>query len=310
MTTDISIDATNGNKLANIKRSIKVEVTKDKIEVISAVTYSQIFDSKQPCELKMTIFIPLTNTPKPTILHYPGGGFTSANYNILLDLRMALAKAGFVVASAEYRTVPHRYPALIEDAKTAIRFLRAHAEEFSIDQERIGVIGDSAGGYVAQMVGATIGERQFDKGENLGYSSCVKTVVSMYGISNLLNIAAGFAPEIQAIHSSPAVTEALLVNGVAFDTNKGGSIQSDPQKALDASPMGHIKDNMPPYLLMHGNKDHLVSEIQSEQMFVALTDAGNKAEFIVVDGADHADIHWAQSSIFDIIIEWFNKYLK
>lgn len=65
-------------------------------------------------------------------------------------MRMALAKAGFVVAAAEYRTVPDKFPALVIDGKAAVRFLRAHATQFGIDPTRIGVLGDSAGGYLSQ----------------------------------------------------------------------------------------------------------------------------------------------------------------
>lgn len=82
-------------------------------------------------------------------------------------MRMALAKAGFVVAACEYRTVPNKFPALLQDGKAAIRFLREHAKEFGIDPERIGVLGDSAGGYVSQMVGATNGEKKWDAGDYL-----------------------------------------------------------------------------------------------------------------------------------------------
>ena len=67
-------------------------------------------------------------------------------------MRHALARAGFVVAAAEYRTVPVKFPALVEDGKAAVRYLRAHADEYGIDPERIGVIGDSAGGYLVQML--------------------------------------------------------------------------------------------------------------------------------------------------------------
>lgn len=115
----------------------------------------------------MTLLVPRTRELKPAIVYYPGVGFTSADYEKFIEMRMALAKAGFVVASAEYRTVPDRYPAFINDANAAVRYLRAHAEQFNIDPDRIGVIGDSAGGYVAQMMGVTNGEKGFDTGDFL-----------------------------------------------------------------------------------------------------------------------------------------------
>lgn len=68
-----------------------------------------------------------------------------------------------------------------------------------------------------------------------------QAAATLYGISNLLNIGEGFPQAIQKVHQSPAVTEALLVHGSAFRDWPGATIASDPQKALAASPMGHIR---------------------------------------------------------------------
>lgn len=161
----------------------------------------------------MTLLKPETQGLKPTLIYFPGGGFTSAARDKYTELRHALVKAGFVVAAIEYRTVPDRYPALVEDAKAAIRYLRAHATELSIDRERIGVFGDSAGGYLAEMVAMTNGESDFDVGDNLNESSEVQAAVSFYGISDLLTIGEGLGDEIASVHQSKAVTEALKAQG-------------------------------------------------------------------------------------------------
>jgi hypothetical protein len=87
------------------------------------------------------------------------------------------------------------------------------------------VIGDSAGGYVAQMLGTTNGERIFDKGDFLDTSSDVQATVPLYGIFDLRSIGEGFPDAVQKVHKSPAVTEALLVNGTAFGTFPGASIE-------------------------------------------------------------------------------------
>lgn len=82
--------------------------------------------------------------------------------------------------------------------------------------QRIGVIGDSAGGYLAQMVGVTGGDKEYDQGDYLDQSSDVQAAATIYGISNLMNIGEGYSKEIQDIHASKAVTEALLVHGTAL----------------------------------------------------------------------------------------------
>ena len=291
------------------KKKMKVEITEGQIDVISNIIYSQVTLRNANRPLKMTLLVPRTQEAKPAIVYYPGGGFTSANHEKFIEMRMALAKAGFVVAAAEYRTVPDRYPALINDAKAAVRYLRAHARKFGIDPQRIGVIGDSAGGYVAQMMGTTNGEKQFDTGDFTEVSSDVQAAVTIYGISNLMNIGEGYPEAIQEVHKSPAVTEALLIHGPAFADFAGESILSDPQKALDASPMGHVKSNLPPFLIMHGSADKLVSPIQSEQLYRALTEKGNQADYIEVEGAGHGDLYWFQPAIIDTVVRWFKEHL-
>lgn len=291
------------------KKKMKVEITEGQIDVISNIIYSQVTLRNANRPLKMTLLVPRTQEAKPAIVYYPGGGFTSANHEKFIEMRMALAKAGFVVAAAEYRTVPDRYPALINDAKAAVRYLRAHARKFGIDPQRIGVIGDSAGGYVAQMMGTTNGEKQFDTGDFTEVSSDVQAAVTIYGISNLMNIGEGYPEAIQEVHKPPAVTEALLIHGPAFADFAGESILSDPQKALEASPIGHIKQGMPPFLIMHGSADKLVSPIQSEQLYRALTEKGNQADYIEVEGAGHGDLYWFQPAIIDTVVRWFKEHL-
>lgn len=292
------------------KESMKVEIeSHTHINITSGIVYSQITGYGENRLLRMTVMAPSTQEPKPAVVFFPGGGFMSAGHEKFLELRMALAKAGFVVAAAEYRTVPDRFPALIVDAKAAVRYLRAHAALFGIDPARIGVIGDSAGGYVAQMTGATNGEKQFDRGDYLEVASDVQAVATLYGISDLTNIGEGYSEKIREIHASPAVTEALLLHGPAFHEYPGASILSDPEKALDASPMGHIKAQMPPYLVMHGSADRLVSPVQSEQLYEALREKGNRVDYVVVENAGHGDEYWFQQAVTDKIVGWFKEVL-
>lgn len=298
------LPSTSDIKSKKEKMTVVVETT-NLIDVLPDVTYAQILTERPVRELKMSLLIPKTNDLKPAVIYFPGGGFTTANYEQLYEIRLALAEAGFVVAAAEYRVVPNMYPALVNDGKAAIRYLKAHAKELGIDPNRIGILGDSAGGYLAQMMGTTNGEKEYDKGDFLEQNSDVQSIVSLYGISNLLNIGEGFDEKIQEVHNSPAVTEALLVNGPAFNTSSGKSIQSDSEKALKASPIGHVKKNMPPFLIMHGSADKLVSTDQSQQIYNALIKDGNKTQYIVVNDAGHGGVMWQQKPVIQKIVNWF-----
>lgn len=117
------------------------------------MVYKQVKTRDSVRELHLNILAPRSDEPKPAIIFCTGGGFQTASYHRFIQMRMALAQAGFVVVSAEYRVVPDTFPAPIEDAKAAIRYVLAHTKEYGIDSKRIGALSDSAGGYVAQMVG-------------------------------------------------------------------------------------------------------------------------------------------------------------
>ena len=290
--------------------SMKVEVTEHQIDEIGGVIYSQIQSRRSNRAMRMTLLVPRTAEKKPAIVYFPGGGFTTTDYEKFIEMRFALAKAGFVVAAAEYRVVPNKFPAILEDGKSAVRFLKAHANAYGIDASKIGVLGDSAGGYLSQMVAVTGNEKQFDKGDNLHVDSTVQAAATLYGISDLRNIGAGFDEAIQKVHQSPAVTEALLVNGVAFNEYPGASILSDSDKALAASSLGHIKKNLPPFLIMHGTEDKLVSPVQSEQLYEALKQNGNRVTYVKVEGAAHGDTVWFQKPIIDKVVTWFKDNLK
>ncbi|CDE75708.1 alpha/beta hydrolase fold-3 domain protein [Sutterella sp. CAG:521] len=290
--------------------SMKVEVTEHQIDEIGGVIYSQIQSRRSNRAMRMTLLVPRTAEKKPAIIYFPGGGFTTTDYEKFIQMRFALAKAGFVVAAAEYRVVPNKFPAILEDGKSAVRFLKAHANAYGIDASKIGVLGDSAGGYLSQMVAVTGNEKQFDKGDNLHVDSTVQAAATLYGISDLRNIGAGFDEAIQKVHQSPAVTEALLVNGVAFNEYPGASILSDSDKALAASSLGHIKKNLPPFLIMHGTEDKLVSPVQSEQLYEALKQNGNRVTYVKVEGAAHGDTVWFQKPIIDKVVTWFKDNLK
>lgn len=290
--------------------SMKVEVTEHQIDEIGGVIYSQIQSRRSNRAMRMTLLVPRTTEKKPAIIYFPGGGFTTTDYEKFIEMRFALAKAGFVVAAAEYRVVPNKFPAILEDGKSAVRFLKAHANAYGIDASKIGVLGDSAGGYLSQMVAVTGNEKQFDKGNNLHVDSTVQAAATLYGISDLRNIGAGFDEAIQKVHQSPAVTEALLVNGVAFNEYPGASILSDSDKALAASSLGHIKKNLPPFLIMHGTEDKLVSPVQSEQLYEALKQNGDRVTYVKVEGAAHGDTVWFQKPIIDKVVTWFKDNLK
>jgi len=288
---------------------VRVPIERAQIDEIGDVVYAQIKSTRSVRALHMSVLVPRTDDLKPAILYLPGGGFTSAEHDKFLQMRSALAAAGFVVAAAEYRVVPDTFPAPLVDGKAAIRYLRQHAADYGIDPARIGVIGDSAGGWLSQLLATTGEDKRYDQGDFLDQSSAVQAAVSMYGISDVRNIGDGFPAAIQQVHASAASTEALLLNGPAFASFAGAPVGADQAKALEAGAMGHLDGAKPPMLLMHGSADTLVSPIQSKQLYEALRKRGDRVDYVLVEGAGHGDLHWYQAPVIERVVTWFRKAL-
>ncbi|PWC14007.1 alpha/beta hydrolase [Brenneria corticis] len=281
------------------------------VKLISDVVFSQVPSRGFPnVALKMDILQPEAKKPLPVVLYITGGGFIHANKDNYLQQRLKIAEAGYVVASMEYRVAPVvLFPSPLEDVKSAIRYLRANTEKFGIDGGRVAVFGSSAGGYLAAFAGTTNGVTQFDKGENLDQSSQVQAVIDFYGLSDLTLVGEGLADSIVQKHTSASATEAMWVNGTAvFD--EGGAITSNPDRAAAANPINYISSATPPFLIMHGADDVIVSPRQTARLHQALTEENIASSYYIVKGAVHGGPHWLQPDIMQITIRFLDKHLK
>ncbi|TVX84126.1 alpha/beta hydrolase [Peribacillus simplex] len=295
----------------NKAKMLEVSIKEPSVNLVSDVVYSQqpIYGySNVP--LEMDILQPEGKKPLPAVVFVPGGGFMSANNDKSVQQRMSISEAGYVVASIEYRVTPQStFPSPLEDVKAAIRYLRANAEKFNIDPENIVVMGSSAGGYLAAFAGTTNGLAEFDKGENLDQSSDVKAVIDLYGLSDLTRVGYGFSEEVQALHKSPSAPEGMWVNGPSV-MSPGGSIFDNLEKAAKANPITYITKDAPPFLIMHGDKDALVSPNQTEILHENLINKGVDSTYYVVKGADHGGTHWVQPKVTKILINFLDKHVK
>lgn len=280
------------------------------VEMVPDIAYSFTQNIMgRPLQLSMDLLKPYATTPLPAVVFITGGGFIDAPKSKFIGQRVDIARAGYVVASINYRVVPTMmFPGMLEDAKTAVRFLRANAEKLGIDPSRIAVMGESAGGYLAAMVATTNGVKKFDTGEYAEQSSDVQAAIDLYGLSDLTAVGADFSDEIKEAHKSPAIPEAMLVNGIPWQG--GGSILSNPEKATAANPLTYISDRTPPFLLMHGDADNVVSPSQTKILHEALLSHHIDSTRYVVHGADHAGLMWYQPEITSIIIRFLNNNLK
>ena len=147
------------------------------IGLLQNVTYAQYFTWPES-RLQMDIFSPDIKGKVPAVIFVPGGWWVTGPKVAGTQICYQLAQAGFVAASIEYRTiVAANYIEIIGDVKAAVRYLRANADKFNIDKNKIAVMGMSAGGYLATMVGVTSGVEKFNFGDYLNERVDVQAVV-------------------------------------------------------------------------------------------------------------------------------------
>ena len=234
-------------------------------------------------DLQMDVLIPMPSTKRPLVVYVTGGGFVVAAKEAALDLRTYVAEAGFVVASVQYRTLSDgaNFRDSIEDIKSAIRYLRANADKFDVDPAKVAVWGESAGGYLASMVGLTNEHKSFDVGANLNQSSAVQAVVDKFGPSDATKVAADFDAQSKAWYASPANPVSLYLGADA---------------ATAANPLTYVGASKPPFLFFHGTQDRLVSPTQTLILHNALSTAGNRTTRYVLEGAGHGDMSFMGDS--------------
>lgn len=291
---------------------LELDLKKPLVNLTTDIVFSQYTRGYANVCLKMDMLKPQSEKPLPALVFIPGGGFVSSNKDAYIQQKLKIAESGYIVVSIEYRTVPDGiFPEPLQDVKSAVRYLRAHDEKFNIDKENIAVMGNSAGGYLAALMGVTNGLKEFDKGDNLNEKSDIKATVDIYGLSDLTSIGHGFSEIIQKVHKSSAAPEALWVHGMPIRTKQLGlGINDDLEKANRANPINYISKNSTPFLLMHGDKDSLVSSYQTKILHEALLKEGIESTRYIVKEAEHGGIYWVQTEITDIIIEFLNKHLK
>jgi len=221
--------------------------------------------------LRADIYFPqAADAPTPLLIFIHGGGWSSGTKSGGMGFEgiPALSYAGYTLASIDYRLAPeYKMPAMIEDAKCAVRSFRAHAAEYGIDPDRIGVMGASAGGHLAAILGTAGEAAGFEVGEYLAYSSRVQAVVDMAGPADL---------------TTPFISDSEAMAARIF-----GSTDSGNPLFASCSPVTWISSDDPPFLILHGDRDETVPVGQSRELYDRLVAAGVDARLIIVKNAGH-----------------------
>ena len=288
-----------------MRKQLHVERKREVLSLVTDVTFANI-----PCwygasrrDLKMDLIVPKNRTGHadcPAIVWICGGAYRVVNRAVWLPEMMRFARAGYVVASIEYRTSNEAiFPAQLIDVKSAVRFLRAHAEAFCVDPGKIYAMGESAGGTMASLLGVTGDQKEFDQGDYLDQSSAVQGVVDYYGVVDLSGASA------ERDRGAAEINPSNDVPYFAFEEFLGvGYAKAEAEKA---SAIRYISEKTPPFMILHGTKDAVVPMAQSDALYDALQKKGVPCEFTVVEGAAHGDDLFYQDEMTDRVISFLNR---
>lgn len=274
-----------------------------------------VFEELPGQQLLLDLYRPDTDRLVPVVLYFHSGGWRSGNKD---DCRVRwLTRYGFAVASVSYRLLPrHSFPAQIQDAKAAVRFLRGNVREFGLHPDQFAAAGLSSGAYLACMLGLTHGHPVFDQpfqpppsklshpgmpGRGQGYadeSTKINAVVNYSGLVDFVAIQTWASRRGLRAEKTP---EARLL---------GHPVHQDPERAKLASPMYHISPDAPPFLHLHGDLNEVTPIDQTRKFHAALLEAGVASKFTLVRGAGHNSRRIVDTpAIRDRVADFLHRYL-
>jgi acetyl esterase/lipase len=248
-------------------------------------------------ELKLDLYTPTRSSgPLPALVFLHGGGWCMGSKADCRDLARFFAEHGYFTVSVGYRLTPgHRFPAQLEDAKCAVRWLRANAAYYHVDAEAIGAVGVSAGAHLALLLGLTGPANGFEgEGGYAEQSSQVQAVVNVMGPTDLTR------------PGWPEAVDKILVDLL------GGGRDKLAVAYRAASPLTYVAHGAPPVLTIHGTSDLIVPYEQAQLLHTALRDAGVTSWLETVRDKGHA-FDWTPEDwqrFKALILAFADKHLK
>jgi acetyl esterase/lipase len=260
---------------------------------------------------KLDLYLPDGGGPHPLIISVHGGAFMGGDKgDIQVVPMLAGLERGYAVASINYRMSGEAlFPALIQDAKAAVRWLRAHAGQYHLDPLRFAAWGGSAGGWQVLMLGVTGGTPEFSDPRlpHAGQSDQVQAVVAWFPPTNFLKMdehlaASGLAPSAEEAHSGANSPESLLL---------GGKITAIPAAVRAANPETYLHPAIPPMLLQHGTGDFIVPYQQSVEFAekASRIAAAGRVQVELLPGAMHADQRFGAADNVSRVLDFLDAAL-
>jgi acetyl esterase/lipase len=259
---------------------------------------------------KLDLYLPDGPGPFPVVLIVHGGAFMFGDKSH--DISMAgtdqLLGRGYAVANVNYRLSGEaKAPAQIQDVKTAVRWLRAHAGAYRLNPNKIGAWGSSAGANLVALLGTSAGVAALE-GADLGHgeqSSRVQAVIDWFGAIDFLQMDAQFSgAPCPADHDAPDSPESQLI---------GAPIQTRPDLVKMVNPITYVSPEAAPFLIQHGTADCVVPPGQSQLLFDALVPVigADKVQLTSLQGAPHGGgpQFWTKDNV-QRILDFLDSFLK
>ena len=272
---------------------------------------------------QLNLFRPAdVDAPIPVVVYIHGGGWVIGDKDEVHQTPWvhALLRNGIAIAPINYRLAPSQceggdsngvpFPAQIQDCYAAIRFLRANAVKYNLDPGKIAVMGHSAGGHLAALVGLASDVKEFNnEGWNLEIDHRVKAALSLAGPTDLRILDSQAKFSLQTLNQPNweyrgSTTDFDSVVGMLL----GGPLRDNIEKAVAASPVSYVSSDDPPVLLMNGFRDAIVPPHQAELLHCKLRAAGVESELHLVPGAGHSLAACPGTST--PIVQFLQKHLK
>ncbi len=282
---EMQLDARPAGRVSPPRADGKTEIPRETLGQLSErldVTYARYGDRT----LEMDIFRPKEVWGDlPAIVCIHGGGWQKGSKINHRNVAQALAARGFVTASISYRLSGEaQFPAQIQDCKAAVRFLRANAKSYGIDSDKIGVIGLSAGGHLAALLGTSGGVQELEgDGGNAEFSSTVQAAVPMGAQTDFLS------ERNRKISAEKEIWQKFM----------GGSRDEQPELYRLASPLAHLDKTDPPMWLITGEND--APSTHGDELRQKMEEFGMPNGLTVIKDAPHA---------FTVKQVWFDEMLN
>lgn len=247
----------------------------------------------------LDIYLPANAKGKlPLVILIHGGGWLGndkyADIGYMKKTVAEIVNSGFALASIDFRfSTQAVFPAQIQDCNRAVSFLYDNAGKYGLDKNRFAVMGFSAGGHLASLVGLS-------KNDNIktfflpgtSKSFIIKAVVDFYGPAELILF--------------PGANDKKSPEGLLI----GAAPLVRPDLAKAASPITYVDKNDPPFLIIHGEKDDMVSTKHSQLLNSWLNVAGVPNELIIVKDAPHFGVMFDADEVRNKVMNFLKKQLN